>query len=987
MKEANSMRAIKWLACIYAVLVGMSDAGGQWEPSGMEAAGGFSEYYSFGADVLLRYGHDYEGLVDFYWSDFDGDGAGDLLVLDALGVHVAWGYARGGVGESVLVHAVESTTAPPQVVFNRSRVREGGPDCWLAVRSDSGKALLEAFRFDGRQFVAVPWPSEPFDGAVRWTESGLLYGATRAGGIVLNDRVAADAPCRPEDLDCFDVDGDGQEDLLVECAGRLGVALSRDGRASEWEWLSDLDGEMERVSGWVPLELANGTRGVWATMAPTGKLVRYTYDGAWERMELMAGKSGFVLHERSDQIPGLGLFYQPNRTQLLFRNFNAPLASGSMIQLAEASDGRFAHVLDWDGDGDDDVVSIDPLQKKVHAIPNIGLTDSECPAWSRDVLQRFDGGAAEGLLFPLPARKAWQAFEQPVAGMREWAMAEGAQWGLGDTEVVYRGSRPHPIAPPQSEAEVPCVHVGFLEYAPGLTKPCLSLDPEKDWHRITYSRGPTGRTAVAIDGELRFEGFTEQEMFHHRVLNVAATVWGNWQHHATMDIDEIQAFHRYLSPDELLAFHTDDLSLPEWDLVDRVDFDAPDALKTERWEYDVLTEGSPVLVPSPWGRAMRFDGKPDRMECIFVLPTDSVVQDFRFRLHSPVDRRMHVLSVAGLFRVDFEMVIGRPLEGVAKSPHPFFDRQTADTMGGHWVTWGGRLLRLLPSGLFMSRDGMDWRIDRLEDLPVGQIQASPWTQAGVLYAVFGDDRTLWQCANKVTGWQRVGKLAPDVPTFSQVVSTGHWAFTFDQEASTAAWVDVHGGGCYPATPIAGKVHAVRAHLNGVEWLDGAGYWREVAVPDATVAPVLLFAQPTNWMERGGWIVGGAVLLGGIFLASTGKRKKQSEATSEESLAEMRSMRIVLERLIPYSGEQLDSEALDACLLISEHVTAETARSGRSRLIKRLNDFSILHTGASLIVRFKDPKDRRRFIYTLEADPVALLAVVERRLAARHALSG
>ena len=70
-------------------------------------------------------------------------------------------------------------------------------------------------------------------------------------------------------------------------------------------------------------------------------------------------------------------------------------------------------------------------------------------------------------------------------------------------------------------------------------------------------------------------------------------------------------------------------------------------------------------------------------------------------------------------------------------------------------------------------------------------------------------------------------------------------------------------------------------------------------------------------------------------------------------------------LLPYSGKSITADKLDELLAIQSIENQETLRFRRATLINEINLETKRLTGKKLIQRFKDPEDKRRFLYRIE----------------------
>jgi hypothetical protein len=106
-----------------------------------------------------------------------------------------------------------------------------------------------------------------------------------------------------------------------------------------------------------------------------------------------------------------------------------------------------------------------------------------------------------------------------------------------------------------------------------------------------------------------------------------------------------------------------------------------------------------------------------------------------------------------------------------------------------------------------------------------------------------------------------------------------------------------------------------------------------------------------------------VLLG-IWRKNLARQPERSLAEAGEWLPDEEFQQI-LERLRSSAPAILDTHELDGLLGLSDVESLETRRSHRARLIRQCNAWSESKMGKLMIVRKKDPTDRRRTLYSIK----------------------
>jgi hypothetical protein len=102
------------------------------------------------------------------------------------------------------------------------------------------------------------------------------------------------------------------------------------------------------------------------------------------------------------------------------------------------------------------------------------------------------------------------------------------------------------------------------------------------------------------------------------------------------------------------------------------------------------------------------------------------------------------------------------------------------------------------------------------------------------------------------------------------------------------------------------------------------------------------------------------LIGLIIIRAKG-RKKEREILSTNSLEEIEK---IVEIFRPYAGELLNTEKLDILLDINSTKNFDSKRLKRSRMITRLNNYYQIKNNRDLIIRIKNPEDKRFNYYKI-----------------------
>lgn len=105
-----------------------------------------------------------------------------------------------------------------------------------------------------------------------------------------------------------------------------------------------------------------------------------------------------------------------------------------------------------------------------------------------------------------------------------------------------------------------------------------------------------------------------------------------------------------------------------------------------------------------------------------------------------------------------------------------------------------------------------------------------------------------------------------------------------------------------------------------------------------------------------------LILIGFFLY---KKRRRTNGKAEDGVDyELLKSQEIINKLLPYKGIVLNQEELDKILEIDEGNSPEKIRYQRSQLIKEVNRFSQGVLSKDLIKRYKDPEDKRRYVYSI-----------------------
>ncbi|UJP63441.1 hypothetical protein [Mongoliitalea daihaiensis] len=96
--------------------------------------------------------------------------------------------------------------------------------------------------------------------------------------------------------------------------------------------------------------------------------------------------------------------------------------------------------------------------------------------------------------------------------------------------------------------------------------------------------------------------------------------------------------------------------------------------------------------------------------------------------------------------------------------------------------------------------------------------------------------------------------------------------------------------------------------------------------------------------------------------------RQWKRSEQESIiiSKEDDMEVLIQKILKYAGEVLDTDTLDQLLGVDAVENIDSKRLKRSRMVNRVNDFYMGDKGKELIVRVKNPTDKRYVSYKIDA---------------------
>ncbi len=949
---------IVWMAVVWTV-GGSAQCDGRVQRSDWRAR--YAEPVGLSLEVV------WDGLVDFRTHDFDGDGATDLVFADRRGLWVCWGTAGLGLDEAYRLMGDGMTI--DQIAFEHSSRHESYPPLlWVKAAMGSGGHQVSAFAFNGRELVPFRSLSATVRGSFRCTENGLIVGVDEDGQLLLERNGAmmrlGKLNGHVEDLDFVDLNGDGLGDAIVQQEQRLKVALGRPtGGLGPWKELAT-----ESVESW---DVAMDLDGSAVVVAQTNEFPFHSWwhldEDAPVSLPMEMTRKGKVINHHSAQLNGTMLLHDPITSMLSVLAFHK---SGQVFPgqpMAELEPNSLIRVCDWDGDGDDDVVALHEGNRSLIWIPYVGPSDSALPRWSRDVLQTLVDTVEAEFTGQLHTSSPWRRDLDWTPAIEEWAVASSGIWGVGESESVRRVWCPSDLAAEIPELSVdlePCLDIGYLVFDERMDR-CLKMDPSREWHRITYSRDEHGRTFVVIDGALRFDGISEGLRFDHRMLHLGGAFGTSWRNYSSMDADDVAVFRGAATPEDMVRWHQLDQAPQGLERAVAFDFEGGQPeLPLDGGQVLNIDAGAEV-VSTGRGKVLRMDGVTGRAHGFVDIPERNVVFDMQFKMNREMDGLQVLASFYGMYNLNFAVRPGRPQPGVIHSPADFEQVHSVDSRGGYLMTYGGQVMRMLPSGEWLVPRSDGWDLLKSNALPFGWAHTAPWVQDGVVYAVFGNKGKVWRCLGPELGWEEYWQLDRSLTSVDHVVSTGNWALMWSDDRSMFGWLNTEQGAFYPQTTavVPEEVQAVRSGRGGVEFMDARGKWWLVEPPSSDADRTAAFRSGHPWL----WGMTAFACATAFGFVALRWRRRDGAVTAHADIELNESVAHTLNQLRPRAGEVIDADELDALLGIEAIDTPETRRSRRNRAVNDLNEWSTESRGHAWVKRARDTQDRRRALYELSSD--------------------
>ncbi|MCH1576338.1 MAG: VCBS repeat-containing protein [Flavobacteriales bacterium] len=516
--------------------------------------------------------------------------------------------------------------------------------------------------------------------------------------------------------------------------------------------------------------------------------------------------------------------------------------------------------------------------------------------------------------------------------------------------------------------------VSYLHYHNGVSdagRKGLAEVTLDEWHHVTFIRKSNLESQVWYDGQLIFDGFSLDLRFQYNALMFGATYGTRYFNHAPVALDRVILSGKAWTSSEieeewLTAGHTvDDMTAEVWEF-DEIPFKSSIAQK----KLDAASQ--PSLVPGRSGNAVLFDGIDDRLRSFTNVPSDDLTLSFHFKVSPNDTYSSHtVATLYGMYNTTIGMEWSeQPLlrsemggGGTITSPSPVSVAPLPWPSTASPFLYEGVLYVMTAGGQVLVEGPLGWQEFPLEGDDIAGRLGNPWpTQEGV--CALSDEGLLWSWA-PTSGWNSLGAVQNEYKALREVIPCGDGAFL--QGENQWVWADSDPKDLQrPANGAPGLVREVAWSLKGHEVTFEKGdrqFWHPLRTQ------MLLGPTGVTLTKRWSWYSLLPVLCIALAIATIVRfRKRQNQrdfgSTSPYRSTPPQDLQPLLMKLQAHCGQAIETSQLDEIFGVRELDTDETRRARRARLIKETNHWSQDALDLDVIVRKRDPKDRRRALYLI-----------------------
>lgn len=902
--------------------------------------------------------------------DFDGDGLEDILVGDFTDLYIAWNSTEG-------LEPFQKLSRTSGTV-NRALWDEALGILWLQTSSPD---RIEALTWSQRQLSV----ETTFDGAPRTLtlSPGLGVVSLRRQGqeleLLTPDGKGETLIQQAPHLLCgYLWQGKGDNRLLLvqdELEGHVGAIRFNGETWQEPEWWEDT----ALTQDW-HMQVTQDADG-----RPAIQVMGTDHESAW--FKSVTWPTGAVLHEWRPSI-ALGeveVHWIPQasgqRMLLLSHSpmthainlFDVDVTSGEVLTwtaVEELANLPFVLNPDLNGDGHSEWMWPVARQNRFSVV-----TD-----WSNLTMRWAWRSLQEG------ATRTWQDFGRLAQGwhngLDQVDNAEEVWMHQGLLHVRSEDSwftlKPDDSPSPYADmakirtAELPYKHqlvipflelgdLGNVQLMPGLAE----VTPG-NWHHLAFTREEDNTTHVWFDGQRIFQGKSKDLNYYYNSLIVGGYLGSHWSNFGEVSVDRATVSGSVWTDEEVLGMSQRRGQLAPGRYTERWDFD--DDFSSERRKRPMVAHSDPVLEPGVLGNCVTLDGKDDVLQTYFAVPQKGVSLGLFFRFNGRQPKRPHTIATLyGMFNTWFQ-VIHQPKnyllqattpEGIITSPTGCAVEPSTWPLGARPFVVDGTLLLLDSNHRLFQKGPLGWEpMDQQPPSLAGRCGV-PWQHSEYIH-VLGASGQAWKWAAN-EGWQERGAWMGELP--SEMVASNDGLFFKSASDTTWFWV---------GSPQQSLLN-LTAFQGAMQDLVSSPLGQTVKVGELAPQPWTPSSRPVGLpvparTEQGSspipWVLG----LGAMLAAALGwSRHRRAPETLNQGPREW-TLPADLAPIVhawPHAGAApLDAVALDELLSQTPHESDETKRGRRARFIREMNAWGQSQVGQDVVLREKDPHDRRRAVYVL-----------------------
>ena len=911
--------------------------------------------------------------------DFDADGHEDLVVSDKFGVYTAWNSAHG-------LSPWEKTSL-------------------------SSNRINQVFWDDVDQVLWVEYFSPGFIEARRWREGAWHIDASFEGspqsislskglGLVTLKRLG---------LELELLRSSGEHEILIHGADELTRAFYWEDVRYETRTLVVQDKMSGRLGwiayqgrSWSDIEWWNDTNitvqwqadvRISSTSDPVIQVLGTTQESLWfksfdpiDGTELTNWQAQSSLGEVRFHQPR---FSEPGRLEVITHN---PMTYAARVCELDARTGEVRQMT---------------ALEELDVIPfvlNIDLNSDGIREWMYPVLRPASWSIVTDWS-PLSQRWTWRNPHSSIRIPRGEQGKLGQGWmdaleELGEVQEVWmhegkilaKDSTRWWVLEGQPEADVgsslkedsttPRSHQLVLPYlelgnlGTGDAIPGIAEIQPHQWHRVAFSRSEHNDTRVWLDGNLVFRGKSKDLNYLYNAVLIGAYFESHWITHGAVSVDNVVLSGSMWTDDEVKALHLNNRELGPARYTERWEFEDP-TFKSERRKRETTAYSQPKLDVGIDGRCVTLDGVDDALRTFLAVPQQGVSLSFSFRFNEEKPSRPHtVATLYGMFNTWFN-VVWQPTDFLASSKDQTGVIATPSSCLTSKAPWPAQSSAFVLAETFMVIDssntiwqdgplGWEPRISAPSDM--GARRGEAWVSDGCMQLLDASN-SMWQwCMDE--GWTNLGSVR--VQEDLTPTATAHGVL-FASDSAWSMWSD-------PSLPGITSDASDPSIVNVVCSPAGEKFRfsnDEVAMGSM---PTLPFGNPTNPLrgpDQGRWMWLALLTLTLALIAWRRRLKAMSQAPQPLNLPE--ELLLPLQSWIALGGLPLDTQGLDNLLSDAPFETEETRRGRRSRFVREMNVLGAKHGKQDFIHRKKDPHDRRRVVYELDAKLASLLHASDKNM--------